>query len=237
MRLLAAVLALIAIAVTASPIQESNGQRMARGLPPLPPKLGRNLPGYVEARDPTPAAAAKRSQTSPSPSVSYSGRINVRTSEGSSLGYVRNSPATWTIGGVNFLGPEQDLHVSFTTTASGIGPFDILATDPAFPAPFYVGAGGTSTIGLNSPKTVDFTNVEQTPPNSIGGVVESAIWSINPTTNELTAQYVNPDGTKPNTVIAYDIRANELFFVGDLVAYNVPNADTPASAVTFVLTP
>ena len=31
---------------------------------------------------------------------------------------------------------------------------------------------------------------------------------------------MNPDGSKPQTQLAYDARANELFFVGDLAAYN-----------------
>lgn len=46
----------------------------------------------------------------------------------------------------------------------------------------------------------------------------------------MLAQYVNPDGTTPVTVLAYDIRENRIFFTGDLNEYN-SHADFPASKV------
>lgn len=43
------------------PLQETNSQRMARGLPPSPPRFGRILPGNVQARnDPTPTFGMHR---------------------------------------------------------------------------------------------------------------------------------------------------------------------------------
>lgn len=45
------------------------------------------------------------------------------------------------------------------------------------------------------------------------------------------AHFVNPDGSKPKTQLAYDARANELFFVGDLAAYNKQFDYYPAGAV------
>lgn len=51
------VLALVA-AAAAIPAPEivTNAERLARRLPPLPPKFGRSLPGYARAVDnPTPA--------------------------------------------------------------------------------------------------------------------------------------------------------------------------------------
>ena len=42
---------------------------------------------------------------------------------------------------------------------------------------------------------------------------------------------MNPDGSKPQTQLAYDARANELFFVGDLAAYNKQFDYYPAGAV------
>jgi len=220
---------------------------LARGLPPSPPRFGRNLPGKVTARESTPVWAAKRGAPSGSPTVQLSGRIQARNPENKqSLGNVRNWSGGSPISGLNFLGPDQDLHVSFTAPPSGKGPFDILATNAAFPPPFFVGASSSpfssGTIGKGLRDTVAFTNVEQTPPgsppvksgdNSSG---ESAIWSFNPGTKELKAQYVNPDGSQPSTIIAYDIRANELFFVGDIDAYNKDN-NTPASAVELFLVP
>lgn len=37
--------------------------------------------------------------------------------------------------GLNALGPEQDLHISFTAPSSGKGPFDIVATVSTFIPP------------------------------------------------------------------------------------------------------
>ncbi|RDB20819.1 hypothetical protein Hypma_012022 [Hypsizygus marmoreus] len=243
------IIALIALISPAActPTQETNAQRMARGLPPSPPKFGRNVPGRIQVRQPTPVWAAKRHGVSPLPPVSYAGRIEVRYKDGRARGFVRNSNSSWTIGGVNDLGAEQDLHVSLTAPHSGKGPFDILATNPSFPEPFYVGAAGTnfiSSLDLTSRNTIAFTNVQQTPGGSVpvsstfkdNLLVESAIWSINPDTKEITGQWINPDKSSPATVIAYDIRANKIFFVGNIDAYNTNN-DTPADTIKLFIVP
>jgi hypothetical protein len=47
----------------------------------------------------------------------------------------------------------------------------------------------------------------------------------------ITAQWINPDGTLAPTVIAYDIRNNRIFFVGDVNAYNVVVPYYPVSPV------
>jgi hypothetical protein len=54
------VIAAATIYVAGFPFQETNAQRMARGLPPSPPKFGRQLPGKVnlDPRAPTPASAS-----------------------------------------------------------------------------------------------------------------------------------------------------------------------------------
>ncbi|KAF5383862.1 hypothetical protein D9615_003632 [Tricholomella constricta] len=242
-----AIIAAFISPVACGTVQETNAQRMARGLPPLAPKFGRNVPGRRELRQSTPAWAAKRTASSPLPHVSYSGRIQARTEDGSALGIVKNTNSSWAINSLNFLDTDQDLHVSFTAPASGKGPFDILATNPLFPAPYYVGAAGTTlinTLDLTSKNTIAFTHIQRTPPGSVAVVstfddtfvVESAIWSINRGTKELTAHYINADKSKPDTIIAYDIRANKLFFVGNIAAYN-ENNNTPASAVKLFLVP
>ncbi|KAF8892266.1 hypothetical protein BD779DRAFT_1670590 [Infundibulicybe gibba] len=228
--------------VFATPVHETNSDRMARGLPPSPPVFGRTLPG-MSARNPSPALAAKRSSPSSLPSTTYTGRLLIRNGEGNTQGYVRNSESSWTIGGLNSLGGSQfEAHVSFTTTSTGTGPFDILVTNPLFPAPFFVGAAGQS-IGVGSFGRLSFTNVEQTPPGSTpvnspvkGTTVESAIWSFDPNTQELKPQWINPDSSKPKTTLAYNIRTNELFFTGDLDLWNKDN-DTPSSPVQIFLAP
>ncbi|KAF8159454.1 hypothetical protein B0H34DRAFT_703569 [Crassisporium funariophilum] len=234
--------------VVASPVQETNAQRLARGLPPNPPKFLRDFLRAVGVRSPTPVASSKRTLTSPvppteEPPVTLTGRLEIRSKvDGGRLGRIRNWPGGGTIGGTNFLGPDGDLLVTLTYTPSSTKKFDILSTNPAFPAPFYVGAGSFSTlsvptINVGSRNTIAFTNVESTPPDSTpvkpptrDAYVESAIWSIDPTTQKLSAQWINADGSKPLTILAYNIRSNALFFVGDIDAHNMNN-NTPASAV------
>lgn len=240
-----ALLAIFVSPADCTPVQETNARRMARGLPPRAPKFGRNLPGMREIRQATPVAAAKRATASSSPPVIYTGRIQARNEDGSALGVVRNSNSSWTIGGLNFLGSDQDLQVSITVPGSGGGQIDILATNPLFSQPYYVGAAGTTvinTLDLTSKNTISFTNVQQTPQFSTPVVstfdhtlvVESSIWSINQQTKELTAQWINPDQSKPATTIAYNIRSNTLFFVGSITSYN-ENNNTPASVVKLFL--
>ncbi|KAG6813167.1 hypothetical protein H0H92_013574 [Tricholoma furcatifolium] len=215
-------LAALASHVSCGPA-ETNGQRMARGLPPLPPKFGRTVPGKRDPWQPTPAW----------------GCLEVRNASDIVLGRVKNTNSSSTIGGLSLSVDDGDLKVSFDVPQSG--PFDILATNPQFSEPYYVGAAGTSdvdTLDLANPDTIAFTNVQQTSPNSIPVlstynstlVVESALWSFNSQTGQLTAQYINPDGSLPSTVLAYDDQANNIFFVGDIDAYNAIN-NNPAAVI------
>jgi hypothetical protein len=84
------------------------------------------------------------------------------------------------------------------------------------------------------------------PPVPVGqyNADESAIWTFNPTTYELKgglsqcfcrpsilitgksqAHYVNINGHKAKTTIAYKIYDNSIFFVGDIGAYNAAQVD------------
>ncbi|KAG5641911.1 hypothetical protein DXG03_003978 [Asterophora parasitica] len=150
--IVAALIAAFASSASCSPVQETNAQRMARGLPPLAPKFGRTVPGR---REPTKVWAAKRTASSPLPPVSYSGRIQARDEAGNALGVVKNTNSSWTIEGLNLNDSDPDLHVSFTAPASGKGPFDILATNALFSDPYYVGAAGTPLLNTVGDLTSD----------------------------------------------------------------------------------
>jgi hypothetical protein len=52
--LYAALLVLVTAAGISAAPAESNAQRLARGLPPLKPRFGRNLPGVIQIWYPTP---------------------------------------------------------------------------------------------------------------------------------------------------------------------------------------
>ncbi|KAF9454331.1 hypothetical protein P691DRAFT_809886 [Macrolepiota fuliginosa MF-IS2] len=217
--------------VSGSPVAETNAQRMARGLPPNPPSQF--------ARGVSPVWAAKRTEPSTRPSTCYPGKIEVRYDfDGHVAGYVRN----WENGGISGLNFSGDpLEVKVCKTRSYTDRYDIIATNAVFKPPYYVGAGSGTVAGIlatGDRSSVGFSNTPQTPPNAPptlvnGNYYESAIWSYNSSTKELSPQWINPDGSKPSTVIAYDIRANDLFFVGDISQWNVSGSF--ASAVHFYL--
>ncbi|THH17776.1 hypothetical protein EW146_g3108 [Bondarzewia mesenterica] len=163
-------------------------------------------------RAPTPAGA-RRGVPSPSPSpspVKFSGTIQVR-SNGSTVGSIKKDSPT----GVNFGSPDNDLTVKFVNGA-------LQATN----ANFFVGGSGSKPIGPGSPNSVAFAAVQQGP--------TASIWSLDSSTGNLTAQWTNPDGSKPPTTIAFDIRDNILLFTGDLSAFNA-QAASPASEVELFL--
>ncbi|KAH7909553.1 hypothetical protein BJ138DRAFT_1155001 [Hygrophoropsis aurantiaca] len=248
---LVALLALIAAAASPAAAEGStNAERFARGLPPLPPKFGRSHPG--QARNPSSAFVPDRVNivVSPSPSskphinqlfYKYAGRIKVVSYDGEPLGYLRNWQ-TGSVSGVNAGGVDTELHVTFKSVRSEDHLFNIYATNPNFPAPYYIGTSTTATLGPGLQSSVAFANVDQTPPKSPPVTVgnfsyESAIWSFDHKTNEITAHYVNPDGSTPKTTIAYNIWDNTIFFVGDIDAFNNATSDPDylASPVTFFL--
>ncbi|KII88752.1 hypothetical protein PLICRDRAFT_30158 [Plicaturopsis crispa FD-325 SS-3] len=229
---------LSATAQPSAPEWRTNSERLARGLPLLPPKFGRRIPGYAAPRDvPTPVYQAKRGGPSATPwtpaqdatQAEYTGRVKVSGASSTTIGFLNNwasAPA-----GLVFGVPDGELHVS----TSGASPFyDLLIINTNFTAPFYFGAHGGATLAIGSPATSVLGPVNQTDP-STSGESESAIWAIDPKTKALTPQYINPDGSAPATFVAYNASANQLFLVGDLNAYNAAHADVPAENVTLSL--
>ncbi|KAH9031301.1 hypothetical protein EDB84DRAFT_1492756 [Lactarius hengduanensis] len=103
--------------------RETNGQRFARGLPPLPPIR----------RSPTESA-----QVLPPPSPSVIGRLEVRhATDHTRLGYIANDASYGPIGLNLDIGHNPaipDLIVEFSGST---------AQDPEFDAPYYIGGHGT----------------------------------------------------------------------------------------------
>ncbi|GAW00439.1 hypothetical protein LENED_001956 [Lentinula edodes] len=204
----------------ASPTKDTNGYRLARGLPPLPPRdFGRNKPGY----EPTPVLRA-RASPSPSSVARFSGRLQVRFNNGSTIGYVQDQSGLPVSGG-------SDLQISITTSSTRKEQLNIVATTTNFPSPSFVGASsqgfGNATIGTGSSNFVHVSIVQKTdvlskPIKSGNGntSVESAIWTVDLSTKELTAQYVNQDGSLPTTFLIYDNATTNLYLTGDTTASN-----------------
>ncbi|KAK7687872.1 hypothetical protein QCA50_009091 [Cerrena zonata] len=217
----------------------TNAERLARGLTPNPPRFKRVLPGIHDT--PTNVLPAKRSASasasaSPSPTPSslpkiFTGRIEVKNLQGASYGFIENSQSG--VNGVNFGGPIDELHVKVISNTYG-GVAQIQATNPEFDAPYYLGGSSTTpqTLGSGFSAGVSLDHVEKAPVGS--GATESAVWKINPITKQITAQWVNPDGSRPRTKIGLDIRNNHLVLTGDISAYNGANT-WPISEVKFFL--
>jgi hypothetical protein len=229
------VLLLSIFSVVASPVaSDSNAQRLARGLSPRAPKFSRMIPGVAPplVENVSRVSSAKRGVTSPTPDKTYTGKLQVRYTDGTVAGFVRNWSGGGTISGIAFV--DAPLEVKFTV--SGPGPFDILATNPAFPAPYYVGASGSQTQNYGKESTLGFTNVAQTPAGArpTNGY-ESAIWSFDPQSKKLSAKWVNPDGSSVNANLVYSVRENSLFFAGDIPTWMQQHPNYFISAVNLYL--
>lgn len=233
--LLSCAIALLLSVSTSAAVALTNGQRLARGLPILPPKFGRALPGYAR----TPVVTGENTYPSSTPSKTLTGRILVKSHDGKSLGHLYDRASG--INGVNFGASSEDLHVSFTTPRSKDGLIDIQIVDDSFSGPHYIGSTSKETLAVGSSKAVGFGKVIKTPvhslPVSVGqhNADESAIWTFNPKTYELQAHYVNHNGHTAKTTIAYKTHDNTILFVGDVGAYNAANPDQHVSPITFYL--
>lgn len=194
------------------------------------PKRFGSVPGYfqqptrvtVEKSRTSPSSVpsqrfARRNQVRITTPQTYTGRVQVRDEDGSVLGFLRVNAMDGTVAGINFYGDDDDLHVKFTTISS---PFNIIATNPSVRAPFCIGLTAVSSMAPNSSTTAALANVpKMSRPTS---KAQSAIWSFDEQTRELTAQYTNPaDGSKFPIMLAYEEREDFLFFVGDIAAHNL----------------
>ncbi|KAH9059666.1 hypothetical protein EDB87DRAFT_1684518 [Lactarius vividus] len=172
--------------------RETNGQRFARGLPPLPPIR----------RSPT--ETANRRQVSQPPSTSDTGRLEVRhATDNTRLGYVANDAGRGPIGlnlDIAHNPAIPDLIVEFSDST-------LVAQDPKFDAPYYIGGYGTL------PFTIEFINV--------GAGPGAAIWSLDSTSGALNATWTNSDNSASQPTLIYDSELNALNFTSNPTAlYN-----------------
>ncbi|TFK53390.1 hypothetical protein OE88DRAFT_1643153 [Heliocybe sulcata] len=226
-----------AYAIPSAFVRETNAQRIARGLPPLPPKLGKVLPGRDQSYKPTPAfakrsAASASASPSASPSaaaLTYIGRVQVTSEDGSPLGYVKSSLA------LDDSTPNDDLYVRVNANRVG-GSTDLIGLVRLIPS---VATKITAVVLRSSVpeppaqgtwpadpqhSTLNLMPVRQTVPGglpaiSVDDTYSSAIWTMDLETKELRAKWINPDGSTPSTIMAYDSDRKTFFLTGDLEAY------------------
>ncbi|KZT18639.1 hypothetical protein NEOLEDRAFT_127500 [Neolentinus lepideus HHB14362 ss-1] len=244
MHILFAILLLFVAQVCAIPSgfgRETNSQRIARGLPPLPAKFGKVLPGRDQFYKPTPAfvkrsAASASASPSASPSASaltYIGRIRATSDDGLPLGYVKSSLGLDST-------PDDDLWVRVNANWAG-GPTDLIGLNFRI-GPSFIGAraSGAGHLARRSPATLDLMPVRQTLPGglpalSADNTYGSAIWTVDLETKELRAKWINFDGSIPSTIIAYDQDRKTFFLTGDIEAYN-EHHNASACGVSFHVT-
>ncbi|TFK50840.1 hypothetical protein OE88DRAFT_1659942 [Heliocybe sulcata] len=217
----------------------TNAQRLARGLP-------LRKPTRVKARQAAPSSC---------PTTSHTGIIRVVAVDGGLQGYVAATP--------NSFGEYQPtldasaaLRVSFGTSScassAGYTRLDITAENGISNFPmlgFMTGFANTdNNLGSGSYNYAYLGGVTSTPPGSpavvqpssysaVAGVpdaTESAVWAWDRSSNALTVQWVNTDGSTPATYLAYVPSANSFAVTGDLGAFTSNFGGADSATFTFV---
>ncbi|KAJ6527852.1 hypothetical protein DFH09DRAFT_1186257 [Mycena vulgaris] len=216
----------------------TNAKRLALGLPPLKPRR---------------RGMAARAASSPLPPVTQTCNIRAQGTDGTDFGFI--SPVWNGFGEYGTFQSAQDgaLVVSFSYSANSPTQIDFTATNgPSATFPFM---GATDGFASDSPNfAVGSYNyaylggTTQSPPGSppfsgatsfstatgISKSFESAIWSYDPKTQAITAQWVNTDGSMPATHIVYVNDSNQaLALTGDVGSFQ-STFGVPYPEVTFV---
>jgi len=178
--------------------RETNADRFARGLTPLPPSR---------------RATAKRSQNSQA-SVNRSGRVQVRDhGNGQSRGYLQPGP-----NGIGLDNNPQDSDFSVRYNSHDKSLFCLGSHFKQ--GGHYLGGAVTPHI-LNAGSTyyVPLTNVDAGNPD-----YETAIWTID-NTGKLTANWENVDNTNVPVSCAFNDAENSIVLVGDINDFCDQNPD------------
>ncbi|KAJ7084710.1 hypothetical protein C8R44DRAFT_821902 [Mycena epipterygia] len=215
--------------------RDTNAQRLARGLGPLPPR-------HRSRR----AAMARRSAGVP---VATSGTIQVSlASTGSVLGFISQAS------GFNHFGVSADstqaldFQFSVDSTVTSSAGINIVASSTYAATWPYIGgivgaANSNADLSSGSFNYAFIQGTSLTPDDSPPAAVsnsypavkqsESAIWNYDATTGAITAQWVNIDGSTPATSIMYVSGSNALVATGDATVFAA--AFSGSEAVTFTL--
>jgi len=175
----------------------------------------------------------------------YSGKIKVKaTNGGANVGWVSWDSTT----GTYLVDPSSNnaVKVSFTAATSGASSqVEITDTTTNRATTPFIGGAGTSPLAVGSSSSIPFVGVSHTnggvPPQSGGsktiasGSIESSIWKFSGSSTDLiTGQWINSDGSSPNTLIYYNPTTLGLVLTGDGTAYAIAN--THGSNIPFAVT-
>ncbi|KAF8156942.1 hypothetical protein B0H34DRAFT_770556 [Crassisporium funariophilum] len=218
-------------------VELTNAQRLAEGLPLKPPR--RRGTGTQVARS-APSAV-------PSTFAGYIRATDQAT--GLSIGFVRTIMNRFGEYGLTN-DPNARLEVTFTIASGSTTPIDITATNGLSAYPLLGGIVGFSSATPNiNPGSGNYAYIGgsgATPPGSPAVFVgnsytdatsmeegsESAIWTFDPMTGGITAQWINTDLGKPITYIGYI--TDVLIFTGDKAAFGQSFGPTVFVDLSFV---
>ncbi|WWC90513.1 uncharacterized protein L201_005449 [Kwoniella dendrophila CBS 6074] len=225
-------------------VKETNGDRLKRGLAPLPPKRRYQsgvLSDIASRQDPTCVG-------------NTNGLLEIFTTGGTQLGYLSaiydgQNSYTYTTNianaltvfapGLNVTGPGNQAQITAIN-----GP------DPNFPAIGAVEGSGGANFNSGQVGYAYLSGSGQTPQgsppstsagNSIqaleySGGSESTIWSLDCAGN-VAAQWTNADGSQPATSIFYDGAVDFLGLVGDFATFQSTYPGENAQIVTVKFVP
>jgi len=191
--------------------RETNAERFARGMPPLPPRFSTRTLTALRRR---PSHGVQLPET-------YSGRIEVRSAaDDSVIGFVANVPGSDAFGLYNLDHPDNhDLHVEYSDSSLRI-------TDDGFDGSPYIGGNGSDDLIHDSSATVSCSNVP------LGQ--SATIWNLDNDTRELTIlSWINSDGSSVQPDIVYLPGQNQLVFAGDVD--QLLNSQDPSQVVHVTL--
>lgn len=234
----------------------TNAKRFAMNLPPARPKAHRRRPHGVAPRGGSRVASAPRAATSPLPPVSAKCNIRATGTDGKDFGFI--SPVWNGFGeyGQFQTSPDSALEVSFSYSPDSPSQIDMIATNgPSATYPFFGAIDGFASTDDNfgpgnynyaylggttqAPAGVPFTEGDSafSAATGIPEDIQTAIWSYDPKTQAITAQWINTDGSAPATHIVFANDSNEaLALTGDVGAFQDTFA-APYPEVLFTCVP
>ena len=222
----------------ASAEPQSNAKRFAAGLPPLTP---RSLLRHRKRQAPHGGSrvdTARRSATSPGMDDDTKCNILVTRTDGSELGYLK--PAWNDYGEYGTFQDSQSGALEVRFPKGSTSQIDFWADNSPSPKyPYFGSSTGWSvdddSIGQGSPNFAYLVGTQQTPKGSPAAEagdsfsdstvfdknVQSAIWKYESNTQEITAQWVNMDGSRPGTYLFHSDDENSFLGVaGDIAELN-----------------
>ncbi|CUA67658.1 hypothetical protein RSOLAG22IIIB_07505 [Rhizoctonia solani] len=240
----------------AVPAPETNAKRMAQGLPPMKPRSRKHRSGDVLKRGTHRRLCSPPSKLAICPSKSCN--IPVK-SAAKTHGYLcKPFDDIGEYGRFESSQTADALVVTFNYVAGSDAPVDLYATNGKSAAYPYMGAvsqydGSDHNLAAGSSAFVNVGAIKQAPAGSppVEGDTafseatrslskyESAIWLYDATTNQIRAQWINPNGSGPATYLVHatDADADLILFTGDPSALQRDHAGDYPEVTFTCLTP